>query len=69
MSVNGTGLDRRTNKPLPDSTSWSLRVPGSKEPVLDSKHKPFEGMSAADAFAAARQLRRSRDLYVVPVRT
>ena len=25
MSVNGTGKDRRTSKPLNDSTSWSVK--------------------------------------------
>ncbi len=61
MAVNGTGKDRRTNKALPDSTSWSVKAPdGTVLSVYDrkeKKEKDLAGLNAADAFAAVRNFR------------
>lgn len=78
MSVNGTGLDRRTQKPLSDSTNWKVVVPGTGEVITyrtkatkekPSKVVPAVGIDAATAFGAARQHLRSRGVFVTPVRT
>jgi hypothetical protein len=61
MSVNGSGKDRRTSKPLSDSTSWSVKAPdGTVLTVYDRKEKKdkdLTGLNAADAFAAVRNFR------------
>ena len=63
MSVNGTAKDRRTGKPLNDSTSWSVKSPDGT--ILSEPHprgkkgedKPLTNLNAADAFSAVRALR------------
>lgn len=72
MSVNGTGKDRRTSKPLNDSTSWSVKAPDGT--VLESRlgkersPKPLTGLNAADAFAAVRSL-RTQGIFSAAVRS
>lgn len=74
MSVNGSGLDRRTNKPLNDQTHWVVREPHSSKPVTyrNSKKewKEAKGLSATEAFALVRTLnRREGEPFVVAVRS
>lgn len=62
MSVNGTGTDRKNNKPAQDPTSWSVKDATGK--VLEAQNKKtrkFEtlsGLRADEAFAAVRNFRR-----------
>lgn len=66
MSVNGTGLDPRTNKPLSDSTSWTVKHSDGSIPTYrtkatkekPSKIVPASGIDAATAFAVVRKLRK-----------
>ncbi len=72
MSVNGTGLDRRTNKPANDTTTWTVREPHDPSPVTyrsGKETKEAKGMKAADAFALVRQFRALGRVHVVAVRT
>lgn len=62
MSVNGSGKDRSTNKPKPDSTTWKLVDPSNPE-----SYKVSKGVSAAEAFEGARRARATGG-YLVPVR-
>lgn len=61
MSVNGSGTDKRTNKPAQDSTSWSVKDATGK-PLEDQrrngKPQPLTGLRADEAFAAVRNFRR-----------
>lgn len=68
MSVNGSGINRQTNKPLSDSTTWTVKEPHG--PVLSGgkDRKPLVGLTAADAFAAVASFRR-RGIWAVPVRS
>lgn len=72
MSVNGSGKDRRTNKPLPDSTSWSVKSPdGTVLTVYDRKErkdKDLAGLNATDAFAAVRNF-RTKGIVAAAVRS
>ena len=77
MSVNGTGVDKRTGKPKSDSTTWKVIIPGTGEVITyrtkatkerPSKIVPAEGLTADVAFAAARQSAR-QGVYATPVRT
>lgn len=77
MSVNGTGLDRRTQKPASDSTTWKVVIPGTGEVITyrtkatkekPSRTVPAVGIDGATAFGVARQARR-QGLWVTPVRT
>lgn len=75
MSVNGTGKDRRTSKPLNDSTSWSVKdATGSViETEIASRSKkvetkPLSGLNAAEAFAAVRGL-RTQGIFAAAVRS
>ncbi|URP22091.1 hypothetical protein SEA_BIG4_333 [Microbacterium phage Big4] len=62
MSVNGSGKDRRTNKPAQDSTSWSVK--DATGTVLEAQNKKtrkmetLSGLRADEAFAAVRNFRR-----------
>ncbi len=62
MSVDGSGTDRRTEKPAQDSTQWSVKDATGK--VLEAQNKKtrkFEtlsGLRADEAFAAVRNFRR-----------
>lgn len=67
MSVNGTGRDRRTSKPLPDSTNWTVKRPGGAA-LTDDKGKTLT-LNAAEAFGMARSHRSRTGEYVVPVRS
>lgn len=62
MSVNGTGNDRRNNKPLTDSTSWTVKSPGGVV-AIGKDDKPITGVSAAVAFAAVRSFRLRGETY------
>lgn len=67
MSVNGTSLDRRTNKPLSDATVWEVKTPAG-ERIKDPKTgNPIKG-NAHLAFTAAKAHRSRTGEYVVPVR-
>ena len=75
MSVNGSGKDRRTNKPLPDSTNWSVKDSSGK--VLEAEvsgrgkkreFKTLSGLSAEEAFAAVRNFRR-QEIFAAAVRS
>lgn len=72
MSVNGSGTDRRTQKPAPDSTSWSVKDTTGKVIVVQNKKtrkdEPLSGLRADEAFAAVRNLRR-QGLFGGAVRT
>lgn len=75
MSVNGSGKDRRTNKPLPDSTNWSVKdATGSvleAEVSTRSRKKEYKllaGLSAEEAFAAVRHF-RSQGIFSAAVRS
>ena len=77
MSVNGTGLDRHTQRPKSDSTTWKVIIPGTGEVITyrtkatkdrPSKTVSAEGLTADVAFAAARQSTR-QGVYATPVRT
>jgi hypothetical protein len=69
MSVNGTGVDPRTNKPLPDSTSWTVKRADGTIPTYRTKatkEKPSKiadakGIDAVTAFAVVRKLRKEGD--------
>ena len=58
MSVNGSGTDKRTNKPAQDSTSWSVKDATGK--VLEAQNKKtrkwesLSGLRADEALAAVR---------------
>lgn len=67
MSVNGSGKDRRTNKPLSDSTNWTVRRPGGSA-LTDEKGKVIT-LGGAEAFGLARKHQRQTGEYVVPVRS
>lgn len=72
MSVNGSGKDRRTQKPAPDSTSWSVKDSTGK--VMEAENKKtrkvetLSGIRADEAFAAVRNFRR-QGLFGGAVRT
>ena len=75
MSVNGTGRDRRTSKPLTDSTTWSVKNASGAvlEAEVTSRSKKREvktlsGLSAAEAFAAVRNFRR-QEIFAAAVRS
>ena len=67
MSVNGTGLDRKTKKPLNDTTNWTVKTPDGVI-LQDAKHKPLTGLNASDATTAMLSFRR-RGTWAVAVRT
>ena len=64
MSVNGTGTDRKNNKPAQDSTSWSVKdstgkvMEGRGGKSKSSKKETLSGLRADEAFAAVRNFRR-----------
>lgn len=66
MSVNGSGLDRKTKKPLNDQTSWTVKTPAG-EVLLDGKKKELTGVNASVAFDAVRVFAR-RGIHAVAVR-
>ena len=67
MSVNGLTTDRKTNKPKPDPTSWTVK--GLNGVILtDAKGKDLAGLNAADAFAAVRANRRM-GIFAAAIRT
>ncbi len=67
MSVNGSGIDRKSSKPISDSSSWTVRLPHG--PILkDSKHKDLKGLNASDAFAVVRSFRK-KGTWAVAVRS
>jgi len=70
MSVNGTGLDRKTKKPLNDQTSWTVKSPdGTVLSVREKgKDKELSGLNASDAFNYTAILRR-RGTWAVAVRS
>lgn len=75
MSVNGSGKDRRTNKPIADSTSWSVKDASGKvlEAEVSSRSKKREvkslsGLNAAEAFAAVRNFHR-QGIFAAAVRS
>lgn len=67
MSVNGSGLDRKTNKPLNDQTTWTVKTPAG-EVLKDSKKKDLTGVNAQTAFDAVRVFGR-KGVFAVAVRT
>lgn len=67
MSVNGTGKDRRTGKPLPDSTTWTVKTPAG-EVLTDPKNKPLTSVTAEVAFNAVQSYLR-RGIFSVAVRS
>jgi len=66
MSVNGTGLDRKTKKPLNDQTSWTVKTPNGVI-LTDQKGKELTGLNASDASTAVMTYRRKR-VWAVAVR-
>ncbi len=62
MSVNGSGIDPKNNKPLSDPTSWSVKLATGEvadyRPKPGEKPKPAAGIPARDAFAVVRKLRK-----------
>jgi hypothetical protein len=70
MSVNGTGLDRKTKKPLNDQTSWTVKsTDGTVLSVREKgKERQLSGLNASDAFNYAASARR-KGIWAVPVRT
>lgn len=60
--MNGSGKDRRTNKPLSDSTSWSVKDSTGKVILYTDGRRggvqALSGLRADEAFAAVRNLRR-----------
>ena len=67
MSVNGSGTDRRTSKPKPDPTSWTVKTPSGV--AKDEKSKPLAGLDYKVARAEARNYSRRTGVYASPVRT
>ena len=67
MSVNGTGLDRKSKKPLNDTTTWTVKTPNGVVQT-DSKGKELTGLNASDATTAVMSIRR-KGLWVVAVRS
>lgn len=67
MSVNGSGLDRKTKKPLNDQTNWTVKTPDGVV-QKDSKNKELSGLNAVDASNHVASLRR-KGTWVVAVRT
>jgi len=76
MSVNGSGKDRRTNKPLNDSTTWSVKDASGQvlEAEVSSRVskkrevKTLSGLNASEAFAAVRNF-RTQGIFAAAVRT
>lgn len=70
--MNGSGKDRRTQKPTQDSTSWSVKdSTGKVMEAQNSKTRKFEtlsGLRADEAFAAVRNFRR-QGIFAGAVRT
>lgn len=66
MSVNGTGLDRKSKKPLNDTTNWTVKTPDGTV-LLDQKGKPQTGLNASDATTAVLVHRR-KGVWAVAVR-
>lgn len=69
MAVNGNGKDRKTEKPLPDATGWTVRTPAGGPIPMPKGGKPAVGLSAQDAFALVRSHRARTGEYVVAVRS
>jgi hypothetical protein len=67
MSVNGSGIDRKTNKPANDGTNWTVKTPDGTV-LLDQKQKPLTGLNATDAFNYVRSFRQRRGVWAVAVR-
>jgi hypothetical protein len=69
MSVNGSGLDRRTKKPLNDTTNWTVKTPDGVVQTVkkDGKVKELTGLNASDAANFVASLRR-KGTWVVAVR-
>ena len=76
MSVNGTATDRRTGKPLTDSTTWTVKHADGTVPTYRTKATkekpsrtvPATGIDAATAFAVVRKL-RVEGIYAAAVRS
>ena len=72
MSVNGTGIDPRTNKPLSDSTSWTVKLASGEIPLYrpkpNEKQVPASGLGAVPAFAVVRKLRKE-GIFAAAVRS
>ena len=76
MSVNRTGKDRKNNKTLNDSTTWSVKdasgtILEAEVTSRTSKKKEVKtltGLSAAEAFAAVRGL-RVKEIFAAAVRS
>lgn len=73
--MNGSGQDRRTNKPVSDSTSWSVKDATGKvlEAEVSSRgskreFKTLAGMNASEAFAAVRNF-RAQGIFAAAVRS
>lgn len=67
MSVNGIGTDRKTSKPKPDPTSWSVKTPTGV--ATDEKSKPLTGLDYSVARAESRKYTMRTGVFAGPVRT
>ena len=62
--MNGSGTDRKNQKPIQDSTSWSVKdstgkvMEGQGGKSKSSKKETLSGLRADEAFAAVRNFRR-----------